>query len=145
CVLLALVVLQALAEPVYLAPAVLAPLAILAAVRLASRSARASGIRLLAVTVAAGAVLAPLYVGYARIRAANPALPEQTLWRNEALMPLLLPTRLSWDGLAGMGPARVSAGLLLLVLVGASCLAVAPPSDDVRRGWRQVGFWTAAG
>ena len=59
-------------------------------------------------------------------------------------MPLLLPTRLSWDGLAGMGPARVPAGLLLLVLAGASCLAVAPPSGDVRRGWRQVGFWTAA-
>jgi hypothetical protein len=143
-ILLALVVLQALAEPVYLAPAVLVPLGVLGAVRLASPRARASGVRLLAVTVAAAAVLAPLYLGYARIRAANAALPEQTLWRNEALMPLLLPTRLSWDGLAGMGPARISTGLMLLVLAGAFCLALAPRSDDARRGWRQAGFWTAA-
>ena len=100
--LLALVALQTLAEPVYLAPAVLGPLAVLATGRIASPGARAAGVRLLAVTIMAAALLAPLYVGYAGVRAANPSLAQQTLWRNEALMPLLLPTRLSWDGLAGM-------------------------------------------
>jgi hypothetical protein len=141
--LLVLVVLQALVEPVYLTPVVLLPLATLALGRLAFGD-RPSGARLAAVVVASTLVLLPLYLAYAQIRTENPSLSDQTLWRNEALMPHLLPVRVSWDGVSGAGPADIPGGLVALLVLGVLCLRLAGRASD-RPAWVHATGWTLAG
>jgi hypothetical protein len=143
-VLLALVVLQALVEPVYIAPAVLAPLGVLALWRLARR--RGDGLRLLGVVCAAAAVLVPLYLAYGRVYAANPTLADQTLWKRSLLFPLFFPLRLDAKGLWGNGTTDASWLLIVLVLAGAACMAIVGPRTPAeRRGWLHAGLWAGVG
>ena len=120
-----LVVLQCSTDVVYVAPAVLTPLLVLATFRLARRSGRATGWRLLAVVVAAAGMLLAIHSPQIAVAAHNPHLAEQTNWRLDPLKaPLNLP-----DGLMGfMSPLAIPS--LAIVLVGAIGILC------TLRGWR---------
>ena len=141
-VLLVLLVLQSLAEPVYVAPAVFAPLAVLVLYRVLRGRARAA-LSLLAVLGLAVLVLLPLYVGYARIRGENPSLGRQSLWRDVWM--LMFPATLSWNGLAGTGSSDAPWPVLLVPLIGAACMCFAAIPENTYRGWRHAAFWTGVG
>jgi hypothetical protein len=78
-----LVALQAAANLVYLAIAVVGPLAVLALARAGRRATRADGLRLAASVAVALGLLAPMYVGYARVLAENPGVRDQSRWKAE--------------------------------------------------------------
>ena len=79
--LLVLVIAQCLTDVSYVTPAVLAPLIVIAALRLLRPPTRASGLRVLAIAVAAGAVVFAVHARYFAVAARNPHLAEQTNWR----------------------------------------------------------------
>lgn len=141
--LIALIAIQCLTEPVYVAPAVLAPLGLLALSRIARPAWRLHGVRLLLVLAAALVCVAPFLLGYAWVHAHNPALATQTPWRR-----LIIPTDLSkllWSGsdATSMGP------VMLVTIVAGALLAgwnrwwgsTAIPS----RAWNHGLFWALAG
>ncbi|HZR82439.1 MAG TPA: hypothetical protein VFD92_15200 [Candidatus Binatia bacterium] len=108
-----LVALQGLSDQVYVAPAVLAPLAVLAAVRLARAPTRQSGAALAAALAIAIALLAPFYAPYLRLRTENPELAQQTVWRGgEAAVPL---ARALWGY---QSPASLAPIALVVAAVG---------------------------
>src|SRR5262249_15518087 len=76
----ALVLVQCLTDVVYVAPALLAPLALLGVVRLARRATRGAGMSLLLVVLLAAASLLPIYRAHWRVAAANPRLSQQAFW-----------------------------------------------------------------
>ena len=148
-IMVPLVVLQCLAEPIYIAPAILGPLGVLALGRLARRSSRGAGVRLLGVLALSGLLLLPIYAGYVTVRAENPALQEQSLWGGGELPPVL------WLGWAGLScstflpkecPANASVVTLGIILMGLGALAL----DRVRHrpavsGWAPGALWTIVG
>jgi hypothetical protein len=131
--LVVLLLLQSLTEPVYLAPALFAPLGVLALLRREGRG------RLLAVLVAAALLLAPLYAGYAGVRAANPQLSGQTVFRSSTT-PLQFAPRISRAGVEG-GPLHVPWPVVAVIVLGAACLRVAGLPAGARRGWRCALVW----
>jgi hypothetical protein len=142
----ALVALQVMVDPVYLAPVVLVPLGLLAGARLARAATRAAGVRLAAALVAAGAVLTPVYLGYAAVRAANPALAAQSLWRDAGANYLVLPTRVSWAGLTNGGTTDVPLAVLVVIALGAlGHVAARDGAPGVGRGWRHATLWAVLG
>src|SRR6185503_13215849 len=78
--LLALVVLQCLTDLVYVAPAVLIPLAVLGAARLSRPRTRRAGAILLGIVALGGLFLLVPAAGHLRVRAENPALERQAYW-----------------------------------------------------------------
>jgi hypothetical protein len=83
--LAALVVLQSLTDVVYVAPAVLVPLAVLAGLRLVRPATRRTGARLGVVLAIAGIALVPAGVGFWFVRQENPSLLSQTTWKADAI------------------------------------------------------------
>jgi len=141
--LLALVVLEGMTSPAYIAPAVVAPLGLLGLSRLARSATRREGFRLLGTVVVAAAVLVSLHAGHVLVRRENPALPEQTLWPGAPYFPTLLP----WGPLTE-GPAAIPRPALYLVLAGALLVALESwlaPDPRSRRAWTQGALWTAVG
>jgi hypothetical protein len=140
--LLALVVLQALVDPVYLAPAALAPLACLALARLARRSTRADAWRLALVLAAAGLALLPFMAGHLAVRSQNPDLAHQTIWA-VTQEPIDLP----WGLLAPLSPAAVPVAALWLIALGAASFALGRRWSDatLRRVWASALLWVAFG
>lgn len=110
--LAALALLQALVDQVYVAPAVIAPLGALAALRLARRSTRPDGWRLTAATGLALAGLVPFYLPYAAARLAHPALANETVWRASANPVPLGIALFGYRAPASIAPAAV--GLIAL-------------------------------
>jgi len=149
--LVPLVVLQCLANEVYVAPAVLVPLGLLALWRTVYPGARAAGMRLLGVLAISGIALLPVYIGYLM------ALHETrgTVWplRQEPLPGVVnvggiqdFPLDLPWGLVGQSSPTQFSAVVWLLLIAGALCVAVGPPKDAaVREGWRHGAFWAVAG
>jgi hypothetical protein len=78
--LVPLLVLQCLDDLVYIAPAVLAPLGVLAVVRFARARTRRSGIALATAIVLTLVVMSPMIAGYVAVRRENPNLAQQTFW-----------------------------------------------------------------
>lgn len=78
--LIPLAVLQCAADLVYVTPATLAPLGVLALVRIARPATRAAGLRLAAALGLVAVALSPIAWGYAAVRHANPNLAAQTVW-----------------------------------------------------------------
>jgi hypothetical protein len=113
--LVALVVLQALTDLVYVAPAILGPLGVLTAIRLIRRDTRPAGVRLATVLVVVLAMLFPVYRAYQAVRAANPDLAKQTPWT-------VTETMVSWPLVSAFLPGWshpfsvtwVAAGLVVL-------------------------------
>lgn len=110
---------QCATDLVYVAPAVLAPLAVLVVLRLPRRSTRAGALRLLVALGLTVVVLSPLYGAYAAVHSRNPDLARQTRWViTEASFPMPLaarffefvaPLRLSTPALAIVGLGLVAA------------------------------------
>lgn len=111
-----LTALQCTTDMVYIAPAVLAPLGALAAVRLARPATRRIGVRLAAAIGVAALALVPIYAGYARVAAENPALRTQTLWPAPTL-PITIPGGLLSPGMPTDLP-HVMAVVLALGAIG---------------------------
>jgi len=138
----AVVVLQCLSDVVYLAPAVIAPLVLVALGRVTRPATRAAGLHLLGVLALAVATLLPVYAEHLAIRAENPELSYQSVW-----LPAPPPANLSWTHLASR-PLAVPGGALLLILAGAASLLL--PGGDPRmprpRGaWFHAALWAGLG
>jgi len=115
-VLVPVVVFQSFTDLVYLPPAVFGPLGALAGWRVLRPSTRAAGLRLALALGLALLVLAPFYLGYRNVRAANPNLAQQTSWRtSEAAFPAALPQRY----LTGPWPFLFTPASLALIALGA--------------------------
>jgi hypothetical protein len=145
--LIVLVVLQSLVDPIYIAPAVFGPLLMLAACRLVRPSAMGAGIVLLGVLGVGGVLLLPVYAGYAAIRADNPSLLQQTLWKVGDFYYVFRPASLSAAGLRGTVAPEASWLLLGVVLVGATAALVTSNAggSGFHGGWRHGALWTVVG
>jgi hypothetical protein len=140
--LVPLIALQCLTDLVYVASAVLAPLGLLALVRLGRHSTRTAGLRLLTVLAVAVLLLSPAYMGHLAVRAANPNLAEQSLYRVPD-PPDLLP----WD-LFTRGPSEVAPVAWVLIGLGGASLFLRAIRREERlhcAGWRASAFWAIAG
>jgi len=138
--LLALLVLQALVDPVYLGFAILIPLGLLAVGRIARRETRAAGVRLagaLAVTVVA---LLVTFATHMLVRAENPQLATQTIWTTP-MAPIVFP----WGLVSCASPTAAPTVLLVLIVVGAASVMLAGNAAPTRRAWGHAAFWAAAG
>jgi hypothetical protein len=134
-----LVVLQGLAS-VYLAAAVLVPLALLTVWRTLRPGTRADGLRLAVALGLAALVLAPCYLGHAIVARENPALEQQSFFppfAEEADLPF---GPFSYWSATGV-PAVAVAVILLGLLVRRRRSATATP----RAAWLHGAFWTATG
>jgi hypothetical protein len=142
--LLGLVVLQCLTDLAYVAPAVLAPLGLLALSRLVRRGSRRAGLGLLLVLAAALVVLAPVLAPYWSVSAAMPDPERQTFWpRILDRYPLVLPWGLFEADVATAVPTVV----WLLVAAGVLSLVLRPAGVRARsRGaWLNGALWLTVG
>jgi hypothetical protein len=156
--LIVLVTLQCVTDAVYVAPAVLVPLAVIVLARLLRRETRAIGIQGAIVLLAAVAMLVPLYAGYASVVAGEPDLAKQRPWDGvmhdwlATFDPVViggriqLPLRIPWGRLANLGPIGVPQIVFPLVLCGLVCFLLAPDRPArLRRAWIHAGLWTVIG
>ena len=149
--LAALIALQCIADPLYVTPAVLLPLGVLALWRLRRRETRAAGWRLVRQLVVAGVLLAPVYAGYLDVVVRNPQLGSQSLYaaRRAAGAPDVagdpLPLSLLAYGhvIGWWNRFPVAPVALALVAIGAASVVVARArrAPDVLAAWRQCGYW----
>lgn len=139
--LLPLVALQGLTS-IYMAAAVMVPLGLLAASRLARTSTRAAGGRLLLVLLAAAVSLLPFYAGYVRVFLDNPHLREQSVWRHIANLPVQLP----WD-LFQRHPLAMPRIVFPLVLAGGLALVWhnRTARTPAAAAWGYTLFWVVCG
>jgi hypothetical protein len=146
--LAALIALQCLTEPLYVAPVVLVPLVTIALARLARASTRRAGLRLATALVLAAVVLLPIYAGYADVVLRNPHLGQQSVYGLR-------------DAPAGEGSSRpslafvvyayvvgswywypISVVALATIVVGfAAARRSATPPERV--AWRHCALWSA--
>lgn len=142
--LVALVVIQSLTDPVYVAPAVFGPLATLAALRLLRRETRAAGLRLVAALAISAAALAPLYAAYLGVRRENPQLEKQSAWPS-----VPSPVHVPFDLLHGFGPAVLPPATLTLIGVGLLARAWRRRRGDadapIDAGWSTGALWAGVG
>lgn len=140
--LLVLVVLQALTDLVYVAPAVFLTLGIHAAWQCARPASRAAGGRLWAVLATALLLVLPAYAGYVAVRLDNPALLEQSVW-STADGPAARSE--SWGILDG--PTAVPVWALGLALAGAVIRAqgAGGPGTIPAAVWWSAGLWAGVG
>jgi len=134
-----LLVLQTLTDPIYIGVSICATLGVLTLTRLVVPSRRPSGLRLVVALAIAVACLAPVYAGYAWIKAHNPDLATQTVhvytprWRYGF-----------WAALKET-PAAIAGPALLLVPLGA-LVALLDRSDRLTAPvWRHGLLWTLVG
>src|SRR5262249_18756575 len=118
-----LITLQCLTDPVYVAAAVLGPVGVVALARIARPTWRRSGLRLLGVLAGSVACLLFLVRGYARVRAADPNLAQQSHWASYfALLRAfggVLPTDLKKLFWAGDHPTSMAPAILAVIALGA--------------------------
>jgi len=140
--LVALVALQCLTEPLYLAPALLLPLGCIALGRLLRRDTRAAGVWLVAALVVVCVLLLPVYLGYLTVRLENPHLADQTAWPDERPWPSRLPWALLRNAAAIPSPA------VWLIALGAIIFAWRAwrdPSTARGRAWGHSALWAGLG
>jgi hypothetical protein len=138
----ALIVLQCLTDPVYVAPSAIVPVAVVAIGRLARRNGRGSGLRVLVALLGAVIALGPLYAAYlgARTATVGPTLARPAsaaIWKTVAV-PLSLP----WH--EGFAPVTYTS--LVLIVAGILSLSFKGLADDhARRAWRHGTIWAVVG
>jgi hypothetical protein len=156
--LVPLLVLQCLTNLVYIAPAVLAPLGLLALGRLARATTRRAGLHLLAAIGLTLLFLAPFYAPPVSLWWKEP-LGQQTVWRTpegvERLWPLMVPVGRAYypplpvpDGLVGNStlPTSLPYTALALLVAGALCGTRRAGSDRaMRSAWTHGALWAVAG
>jgi len=139
--LLVLVILQCLVDVMYVAPAVLGPLLLLALVRVARPATRRAGLRLAAVVGLAVLAVLPVLAGYHGISADNPNLHDQTLWRVPEA-----PVELPWGPFGTLMPMNVQPAILGLIALGALARLVAGRDGRTPGAtWGHAGYWTLTG
>ncbi len=141
-----LTALQCLADPVYVAAAVLGPLGLLTAGRLVRRATRPSGFALLGGLALAAALLWPVYLPYLAVRAANPELATQSYWAHPIFLEAVR-LRLPLGFLAETRPTSFAPLLLLPIGLGlfSAWRARVVPPEPVRRGLAHALLWTSVG
>jgi hypothetical protein len=140
--LAALVALQALTDLVYVALPVVAILGLAGAIMCLRARSRGKGMRVLVALGLAVLALSPVYVQYAGVRAANPDLATQSVWRS-AFFDLVD----SRTGLPlGHGPLALDPVALVPALAGflLAATGVVPVSAERARAWRHAWFWFLA-
>jgi hypothetical protein len=137
-----LLALQALVSP-YLALAVMAPLGVLAVVRLPRSATRPRGLALLGCLAVASCLIAPWYAGYAVVVAADPTVLGRTPWSAPGADIVDLP----WGLIGERSPLGLPGPSLLLIVVGVVARLgrrlrqdIAPPIP-----WAPAVYWTVAG
>jgi hypothetical protein len=140
--LVPLIVLQCLTDCVYIAPAVLAPLGLLAAIRTLRPTTRAAGLRLVAGLAMALALLAPVYAAYVEVVRSNPDFREQTVWKNPLLVPQSLPALVGQQAPHGMAPVTI---LLLAVSLAVLVVRRGRPGSAPRSAWAAGVLWWTVG
>jgi hypothetical protein len=157
--LAALVALQSLTDPVYVAPATWAPLLVLAAARLRRGDDRRDGTRLLAALALSGLLLAPVYRAHVAVLQREPDPAAQSVWRvpPERLAALgvpvvagipMHPQPAPWSGTMNAGPLGVAPIVLVLIGMGALLQLASRPADGrapSTRTWVHAGVWAATG
>lgn len=141
-VLAGLVALQCLTDPLYVAPVVVAPLALVAVVRLTRRASRPAGLRMVGALAVAIVLLLPVYGGYLAVRAGDPDLDVRTVWTSAGERVGLLP----WDLLRGA--AAIPGSVWGLITVGglvAGWRAWRGRRPPTARAWAHAVLWTALG
>lgn len=139
--LVVLLFLQGLVS-VYLAAAVLAPLAALGLLLTLRRDTRGHGLRVLGCAAAASVLLAPFFVGYALVWLDDPGLAAQTFfpaYRQEADLP--------WGPVSYWTPLGVPLASVALVVCTVAALLVRGrlAALPFRPAWGHAAFWTLAG
>ncbi len=139
-----LVFLQGLSEIVYLAPAVMLPLGVIAVARLARPRTRRDGLALLAVVGSASLLLIGLHWPYFALVRRTPDLSSQSFWPTFEPRPLELP----WDLLGTYSPIAVPGVALLLIAAGGMKVIVrrlrrGPDATD--RLWKHAALWVVVG
>ncbi len=137
--LVPLVVLQSLADLVFIAGAVIVPAGAIGVARLVRPSTRRAGLRLLAALGLALVVLSPLYLGYADVKRREPNISSVWFSWNE-LTPL--PVGLLDEHV----PLAIPHLVWPLVLAGAVLLALRRGRGPVPpRAWGHAALWLALG
>jgi hypothetical protein len=147
--LLALILLQSLTDPVYVAPALLVVLGSVALVRLVRPVWRRSGAWLALVLAALPLCLAPFLAGYVWVRAHNPALTHQTLWTGLPGAKLYALTPFDVRGLVWRGGEATSMGpaVLATIVLGALVAIVRGRSRSATAtgAWANASLWAVVG
>jgi hypothetical protein len=123
----------------YVAAGVLAPVGVLACIRLASARRRASGIALVGALAIAVSLSLVVYGGYAWVRWHEPAMVEHTWWPGGYFREFAFPHDFF---LARYRPNAIPLAMFLLIGTGGLCALVR------RRGgpaWRQGLLWMCVG
>jgi len=143
CVVAVLVALQGLSDPVYLAPAVIAPLAALALLRSLRPPTRPAGLSLLGALALASLVLATLHWPLLAMRVRHPELSRQSFWAVDAPPPIELPAGL----MAPLSPVAVPTVILALIAFGTLARLLGPKRSgpDDTGAWQHAVWWIVAG
>jgi hypothetical protein len=139
-----LVLAQGLADLVYLAPATMLPLLVIAGARLARDRTRAEGLRLLAVVGLAGLVLVAVHWPWLALTREVPDLTRQTPWPRAGYTPVDLP----WGLLGWFSPVAVPTVALAVIALGTVKALVrrwrgTPAAHD--RLWKHAALWAIVG
>ena len=139
--LVPLVVFQSLVDPLYIAPAVFAPLGVLAIGRLIRRDTRSGGWRLVGLLGLALLALTPVAAGFLAVRRLTPHLDSQTpyAFRPDVAVPPLV--------FGVLGSTDVPTPALAVILLGglAFLLRRRAAEPGVRTGWAHAALWAAVG
>jgi hypothetical protein len=140
----ALVALQCLTDPVYVAPAVIGPIGVLALAQLARRNTRGDSLVLLGVVGIATLLLLPLYWGYLHVRTQIPDLAHQTFWPAQVALEGSILT--GWGPFGQPSPLAVPPAALLLIAVGVTRLILDTEEGRQRRhAWLHGIYWVVIG
>ena len=138
--LLPLAALQCLSDVTYVAPAVVAPLLVLALARVLRPSTRRAGVVLAAIVAGAVAIMLPVWLGHLVVARENPQLRAQTLWANGQG-----PTVLPWGPIGGFSPMAVQPVVLGVIALGGLVRLLAGGGTVPGRAWRHAVFWSLMG
>jgi hypothetical protein len=141
--LAALVFLQCLTDPIYIAPAVLGPLGAIALGRLVGPSTRAAGRALIGGLALAIIAVIAVHAGQVLIRLGAP-LTQQTAWGTAGQASVDVP----WGLLGWQAPTAVAPASLALIALGAVLFALRPRDGtgrELRSAWLHASLWAGLG
>jgi hypothetical protein len=137
-----LVALQALTDVVYVALPLFVILGLAGGIMCCRTSSRGKGVRVFVALALAVLVLSPVYVQYLAVRAANPELATQSVWRSGFFDFVDDRTGLPLGhGPLALDPVALVPALAGLLLGAIGLVAVSPGRA---RAWRHAGFWFLA-
>jgi len=150
-----LIALQCVADPLYVAPAVMLPLTGIALWRIARPATRPAGLRLLRQLCVAGLLLVPIYAGYLDVVARNPGLQAQSVFARPGPRPAeVVPGEASPAAFWVRGHLiawwyRYPIPMMALLVIGLGALGLLAQrgrgTDRVRAAWAHCALWTLVG